>query len=85
MDGRSNERRSTPATSMHSMPRKGLALIALFAISPILGACGSQTLSAGTECRVFGPITYSSRDTVETQRGVRVHNAKGQAACGWRR
>lgn len=85
MDTLSQSRRSSAGTSTPLMRRKGLAVIALCGILPILGACQSQTVSAGTECRVFNQITYSSRDTVETQRGVRIHNDKGRAACGWGR
>jgi ABC-type oligopeptide transport system substrate-binding subunit len=80
-----NRLHSKPATSQRSMLRTGLAVSALCAISLTLAGCKSQTVSAGTECRVFGPITYSSRDTVDTQRGVRAHNAAGTAACGWGR
>lgn len=85
MAAQSNEPHSRHATSTPWTRRKGLAVIALCVTSLTLGACQSQTVSGGTECRVFGPITYSSRDTAETQRGVRVHNAKGTAACGWGR
>jgi hypothetical protein len=59
-------------------------VIGLCATSLILTGCGTATLSGATECRVFQRITYSSRDTTQTQREVRGHNAAGVAACGWR-
>ncbi|KMO15442.1 hypothetical protein QR78_21510 [Methylobacterium indicum] len=42
-------------------------------------------VDAARWCEVARPITYSSRDTPETRRQVRAHNAKGVAACGWGR
>lgn len=80
-----NGQRPKPATSPRLTLPKGLGVTALCAISLTLGACQSQTVSGGTECRIFGPITYSSRDTTDTKRGVRAHNAAGTAACGWGR
>lgn len=67
-----------------SRPLMRLAL-ALTAI-PILAGC--QTLTGATNlrvvdtsCQAFRPITYSSRDTAETQREVRGHNAAWDALC----
>ena len=34
-------------------------------------------------CSVAEPISYSSRDTVETIKLVREHNAVGIELCGW--
>jgi hypothetical protein len=35
-------------------------------------------------CRIFAPISGSSRDTAETRAQVDQHNAKGVGACGWK-
>ncbi|MGX7708982.1 hypothetical protein [Methylobacterium sp. Gmos1] len=39
-------------------------------------------VDAARWCVVARPITYSSRDTPETRRQVRAHNAKWTAVCG---
>lgn len=53
----------------------------------LLGLTACQTTgTGGTEiaCRSFRAIDWSRRDTVETQKQVRGHNATGKAVCGWR-
>lgn len=57
-----------------------------------LPACGHLTGSGGTEpmrgaetfCANAKPITWSSRDTDETIREVKSHNATGVALCRWK-
>lgn len=57
----------------------------------ILSACATTTGSGATDplpgadtfCRVAKPISWSSRDTDETIREVKAHNAVGKALCGW--
>ncbi|MCA3700803.1 MAG: hypothetical protein IOB84_13605 [Brevundimonas sp.] len=34
-------------------------------------------------CDLARPITWSTRDTDETIRGVKEHNAVGARLCGW--
>ena len=63
------------------------ARLALLSALATLAACqAAPTPSAGTRviaqapfCAVAEPILYSSRDTPETQRQVREHNAVGVA------
>ena len=76
-----------------SRMRKRLAMLLLLAM-PTLTACETlTTVSGGTElppeidpakvaCAVFKPITWSSRDTPETVREVKSHNAAWKAICG---
>lgn len=67
------------------------------AIAPLfvmltLTSCAARTDSVATEpitgaenfCRIAKPITWSSRDTDETIREVKAHNAAGVALCGWK-
>lgn len=59
--------------------RRPLAVLSL----TILTACGATT-GTGTDaaCLAFAPITFSaSRDTAETVRQVREHNAAWDALC----
>ncbi|QRE77334.1 hypothetical protein [Methylobacterium aquaticum] len=48
-------------------------------------ACSAPEIQADAArfCQTAAPITYSAKDTPETRRQIRVHNAKGVAACGW--
>lgn len=59
-------------------------LIALACVSLSLAGC-QTTPGGGTDvaCVSFNAITWSRKDTVETARQVRVHNATGSALCGW--
>lgn len=73
---------------------KGLLTPALLATSLTIPAC--QTLTDGTErraaeadariaagvCEVWLPVTWSSRDTSETQAEVRANNRARDAYCG---
>ena len=51
-----------------------------------LTACQTTGGVAPTKvaCGVFRPISWSGKDTAQTQREVRSHNAAGREACGWR-
>lgn len=75
-----------------SRMRKRLAMLLLFAM-PTLTACETLTASGGTDlppevdpakvaCAVFGPISWSLRDTDGTIREVKAHNAAWRALCG---
>jgi hypothetical protein len=53
-------------------------------MSLLLAGCstlGSATRFVDTSCEAFRPITYSSRDTVETVAEVRSHNRAFDAIC----
>jgi len=76
---------------MPSPKRKRLAL--LLSVTLPLAACTGMTASGGTElppevdpvkvaCEVFRPITWSLRDTEDTIREVKAHNAAWKALCG---
>jgi hypothetical protein len=59
-----------------------LALIPLLIVP--MGACTTMTASVETSrvaCQAFEPITWSTRDTDETVRGVKAHNAVYQELC----
>jgi hypothetical protein len=54
----------------------------------MLTACGTMTLIGATDpvkrdvcSKVFGPVTYSSRDTPETQLQARRNNAAYDSYC----
>lgn len=77
---------------MPSPKRKRLATLLLLA-TPILTACGSLTATGGTDlppevdpvkvaCEAFGPISWSYRDTDQTIREVKAHNASWKELCG---
>lgn len=55
----------------------------MLAMLPLMLAACQTTPIAGTSggCAVFGPITYSSRDTEETQKQVRRNNAAYDSYC----
>jgi len=59
-----------------------MMLVAALSAS-LIGAGCSRTVGSATECQIFRPLSWSSRDTPETVRGVKGHNAAGEAACGW--
>lgn len=76
---------------MPSPKRKRLAM--LLSVMLPLAACGTLTASGGTDlppevdpvkvaCEAFGPISWSSRDTDQTIREVKAHNAAYAAVCG---
>lgn len=47
-------------------------------------ACSAPDIQvdAARFCRTAAPITYSAKDTPETRRQVRSHNARWTALCG---
>ena len=51
---------------------------------PILPGCATTTASVGTDavaCSAFEPIRWSNKDTEETIRQVKEHNAAWVAIC----
>ena len=60
---------------------KRLKLVSVLLAMSLLSGCA--TLGSGTECKVFRPITWSSKDTPETREQVVAHNYVGKAVCGW--
>jgi len=51
----------------------------------ILAGCATTTASAGTDavaCSAFEPIRWSKKDTEETVRQAKAHNATLVAICG---
>lgn len=53
----------------------------------ILPGCATTTASVGTDsvaCSAFEPIRWSSRDTDDTIRQAKEHNAAWAALCGSR-
>lgn len=68
--------------------RASMLLFAMLTLS----ACGHLTDSGATEpvrgaetfCAISQPITWSGRDTDQTIREVKSHNATGIALCGWK-
>lgn len=57
--------------------------LALLAALPMLAACQTKipTVATDTSCSAFEPIRYSRKDTEETQRQARAHNAAWDALC----
>ncbi len=53
------------------------ALLPLF----LLSGCGTLTQGIDGSCRVFRPISNSSKDTVQTRREVVAHNKVYGAIC----
>lgn len=60
-----------------------LTRLVLLAGVLILPACATTipTGATDTSCQAFEPIRYSRKDTDETQRQVREHNAAWDALC----
>ena len=51
---------------------------------PILPSCATTTASVGTDavaCSAFEPIRWSRKDTVDTIRQVKEHNAAWESIC----
>lgn len=48
------------------------------------GVTEPPVVGANTFCAIAKPITWSARDTDETIRGVKEHNAVGIRLCGWK-
>lgn len=67
---------------------KMLQMLPALAVVSLLTACETPTLIGATDpvktdiCeKVFGPVTYSSRDTPETQLEARRNNAAYDSYC----
>jgi len=59
----------------------------MLALTPMLAGCQTliptdETRVIDTSCLALAPITYSTRDTAETQAQVREHNAAWNVLCG---
>lgn len=50
---------------------------------PSVGTDRSAAIGKAPFCSVAEPIAYSRKDTVETQKQAREHNAVGASLCGW--
>lgn len=48
---------------------------------PTTSTAGTEAAIAADVCRVWSPVTYSSRDTPETTLEVRANNAARAAYC----
>ena len=59
-----------------------LVLMLLFALIWLLAGCTTTTATVGTECSVWRPITWSTKDTPETLVEVKANNARRAAWCG---
>lgn len=58
------------------------------ALTISLAGCATTASTEGSKtkdsvCGVFSAITWSEKDTRDTQRQVIGHNAAGKAVCGW--
>lgn len=79
---------------MRSTPPWLRAATRIALLGAIPTACAPTTASVATDpppaatspaalaCRAFAPILWSTRDTDETIRQVRAHNAAHRALCG---
>lgn len=50
-------------------------------LSALAGCQTTPIAATDVSCRAFQPLTYSSRDTESTVRGIRGHNAAWDATC----
>ena len=71
---------------MHSISstRHALRAVPPLTLLLILQGCATTTGSAGTDavvCAAFEPIRWSKKDTDETIRQVKEHNAAWKAVC----
>ena len=66
-----------------TLPRRRLPLVGLLSALLTLVACETTTQIAGISaaCFAIAPMTYSSRDTPETQRQIVAHNAAFATLC----
>jgi hypothetical protein len=60
--------------------RQMLALLLLITVTLMTG-CSKTMATSGTECAVWIPITWSSRDTPETIKQIKASNARRKAWC----
>lgn len=52
------------------------------AVSGLLAAsCSTMTVTVGTECSVWRPVSWSSKDTPTTIEEVKLNNARQGAWC----
>lgn len=79
--------------SSRAFKTRGLNALKLLAMTCLVAGCvptlTTQTaaieadrVTAAQVCKVWVPITYSSRDTEQTQTEVRANNAARKAYCG---
>ena len=67
---------------INTLPRRRLPLVGMLSALLTLTACETtQTAGTNAACFALAPITYSSRDTPETQRQIVGHNAALAALC----
>lgn len=52
------------------------------AISLLLGCTLQTSISATDVCKVWQPVTWSSKDTPQTVAEVKISNARRKAWCG---
>jgi len=69
--------------------RTARTLAALLTLATLATGCAATTAGVATEsgraiCDQFRPIAWSARDTDETIRAAKAHNAVGVRICGWR-
>ena len=67
-----------------SFARRAMRAAPLLTLLPILPGCATTTASVGTDavaCSAFEPIRWSKKDTEETIRQVKEHNAAWAAMC----
>jgi len=67
-------------------PRHAMRAALLLMLLLILQGCAMTTGSAGTDvvaCSAFEPIRWSVKDTDETIRRVKEHNAAWKAVCAF--
>ncbi len=62
------------------MRKKLKMFAALFSLSLLTG-CATSTQGTDGSCKVFRPISNSSKDTVQTRREVIAHNRVYGAIC----
>lgn len=60
--------------------RRMRALLRVIATITLAG-CERATVTDGTECSVWLPISWSAQDTDETIREIKAHNARREAWC----
>ena len=72
---------------MQTVPssRRSARALTLIAAILTLSACATTTGSGGTDvfCRAAKPVRWSVRDSDDTIRQAKAHNAVGRKLCGW--
>lgn len=67
-----------------SSATRAMRVALLLTLLPILPGCATTTASVGTDavaCSAFEPMRWSKKDTDETIRQVKEHNAAWKATC----